>query len=441
MRRSSIAWRLAIGLSLMTAILWLGAAAISGYVVYRELGQAFDQSLEQSAFRLLPLAVHRLREPEEHDEELRVGGEDSEDAFFSYAVLRANGAVVVRGNDVPDEILAAAFVEGFSDIDGRRAFALTDRRSSFRIVVFERTEHRAEALAESIGGLLWPLAALLPLIAAGIWYAVRLAMRPVERLRRDVASRDRSNLAPIDTTDQPVELAPIAEAIGELIERLRAALDAERAFAASSAHELRTPIAGALAQVQRLAIELGDGRDTARLREIETALRHLSQLSEKLLQRARLEAGFARSARSHDLLPVLRLVVRDVQSLSLNAGRVELMVPPEASLAGHIDPDAFAIAVRNLIDNALLHGEADGPVEVRVEPGNGLAVANDGRPVPPETLARLAQPFARGDTTARGTGLGLSIVQTIMDQTGGKLELFSPAPGSTAGFLAVLRLA
>uniref|UniRef100_UPI0035B4EDA7 ATP-binding protein n=1 Tax=Devosia sp. TaxID=1871048 RepID=UPI0035B4EDA7 len=68
-------------------------------------------------------------------------------------------------------------------------------------------------------------------------------------------------------------------------------------------------------------------------------------------------------------------------------------------------------------------------------------VANDGRPVPPETLARLAQPFARGDTTARGTGLGLSIVQTIMDQTGGKLELFSPAPGSTAGFLAVLRLA
>lgn len=441
MKRPSIAWRLAIGLSLMTGILWLGATSIAGFVVYNELGEAFDQSLEQSAYRLLPLAVHRLREPEEGDEELRIEGEESEDQFFSYAVLRPSGAVVVRGNDVPDEILTGDIRDGFADIDGRRAFSLTERRSKFRIIVFERTEHRATALAQSLGGLLWPLAALLPLIVVGIWYAIGLAMRPVQRLSSEVASRDRRNLEPLDIAGQPLELAPIAEAVASLLERLRAALDAERAFAASSAHELRTPIAGALAQVQRLAIELGDGPGTARLLEIEAALRHLAQLSEKLLQLSRLDAGFARSAEQRDLLPVLKLVIRDFQSSSQHAGRVEFAAPQDVTLAGHIDPDAFAIAVRNLVDNGLLHGRAGAPVRVAAEPGNVIRVTSDGPAIEPNVLSGLAEPFVRGMTAARGTGLGLSIVRTIMEQTGGGLRLNSPATGQTDGFEAILTLA
>lgn len=441
MRRPSIAWRLAIGLSLMTGILWLGATSIAGFVVYQELGEAFDQSLEQSAYRLLPLAMHRLREPEEDDEELRINGEESEDQFFSYAVLRPGGAVLVRGNDAPDEILAGDIHDGFADIDGRRAFALTDGRSKYRIIVFERTEHRADAMAQSMAGLLWPLAALLPLIAAGIWFAIGLAMRPVQRLSREVASRDRRNLEPLDVAGQPVELAPIAEAVASLLERLRAALDAERAFAASSAHELRTPIAGALAQAQRLAIELGDGPGTARLREIEVALRHLAQLSEKLLQLSRLDAGFARSTEERDLLPVLELVVRDFQSSSQHAGRVVFSGTYGASLAGHVDPDAFAIALRNLIDNGLVHGRAGAVVRVTTEPGNVVRVASEGAVVDPSVLKGLAEPFARGMTTARGTGLGLSIVRTIMEQTGGSLALNSPASGQVDGFEAILTLA
>ena len=57
MRRSSIAWRLAIGLSIMVAVLWLGAATIAGLVMQRELDSAFDELLEQAAYRLLPLGV------------------------------------------------------------------------------------------------------------------------------------------------------------------------------------------------------------------------------------------------------------------------------------------------------------------------------------------------------------------------------------------------
>ena len=80
-------------------------------------------------------------------------------------------------------------------------------------------------------------------------------MKPVLRLSRDIAAAA-PNLAPLDISDQPSELRPIAEAVARLVERLRAALDAERAFAANSAHELRTPIAGALARTQRMIAEL-----------------------------------------------------------------------------------------------------------------------------------------------------------------------------------------
>ena len=70
----------------------------------------------------------------------------------------------------------------------------------------------------------------------------------------------------------------MADAVASLIERLRAALDAERAFAANSAHELRTPIAGALAQTQRMIVELGDAKDRRRAREVEATLKRLSTL-------------------------------------------------------------------------------------------------------------------------------------------------------------------
>lgn len=442
MRRPSIAWRLAIGLTIMTALLWLGATAIAGLVMQRELDSAYDQLLEQAAYRILPLAMHRIREPGE-DDELRIGGlsDREDDEYFAYYVVRDTGAVVIRAEDVPDSIVAHTVPDGFSASDGRRVFALTDSRSGYRIVVLEHTEHRAAALTQSLGGLLWPLLALIPLIVIGIWYAIGLAMRPVAAMSRDIAARDRRNLTPLNVEGQPVELAPIAEAVADLLERLRSALAAERAFAASSAHELRTPIAGALAQVQQLAIELGSLPEAHRLREVEAALRHLAQLSEKLLQLSRLEAGFARSDRAMDLAPILQLVARDFQSSAHYQNRVTYEDNSAGTLRGSIDIDAFAIAIRNLVENALVHGASDGPVAITAEPGNVVRVVNGGPIVPAGLLETIAEPFARGATSAKGTGLGLSIVRTIMEQTGGTLVLHSPATGRTDGFEAILTLA
>ena len=438
-RRSSIALRLAVWLSIGTGVLWLGAATISTNVLRHELAEAFDDTLQQSAYRLLPLALHDLREPFEHA--LPISGPPGADRMsFTYLVFDGAGNVLLRAEDAPTALSPVPPGDGFLRIGERHAFAAIDNRTGYGIVVLETSDYRGQALWDAVGALFWPLAGLLPIGAAGIWFAVRLAMRPVERLRREIAERGSGNLSPLSKDAHPAELAPIAREVAALLGRLKAAMDVEKDFAANSAHELRTPIAGALAQTQRLAVELGDHPAGSRVREVENSLRKLSQLSEKLLQLARLDAGFARSEVPVDLGPVVDLVVRDLTTMRDGAARVSLTILNDADLVWSIDPDAFAIALRNLIQNGMSHGEKDAPVEVIAGPGAVLRVCSRGAVVPAELLARLSQRYARGDTASRGTGLGLSIVDAIMEQGGGHLSLYSPARGRSDGFEAQLSL-
>ncbi|MFD2029306.1 sensor histidine kinase [Ancylobacter dichloromethanicus] len=405
-----------------------------------QINEAFDQSLRQGALRLLPLAVHEIGEGDKYGlDRVRGSDLDEDEAYFTYYLIDQHGAVVLRTDDAPNDPPPFPISAGFSDVEGRRLFSKTDPRSGFSIVLVERTEHHRAALKAALATVLWPLAGLIPLVAGGIWIAIRLAMRPVERLTHDISQRGSRNLSPLTSDGQPAELAPIAVAVASLLRRLSAALDAERAFAASSAHELRTPIAGALAQTQQLAIELGDQPAGRRLREVELSLRRLAQLSERLLQLSRLEAGFAQAETASDLLPALRLVVRDFQVASGTRSRVRLHVCEGLVLVGRINLDAFAVAVRNLVQNALIHGAPDGLVELIGGPGRQVRVINAGPVVPGATLARIAEPFRRGATSAKGTGLGLSIVRSIMDQTGGSLTLRSPAIERKDGFEAILQ--
>lgn len=437
------------------ALLWVGAASISVAVMQHELNEAYDDSLRESALRLLPLAVHDLRERDHGVDRLIVSGEREDgdgdedgyprdgvehDASFTYFVRDKAGAMVLRDEHAHDDIPAGEPPGGFGELDGQRTFALDDPRSGYSIVIIELSDRRVTALRDSVAALGLPLLALIPLIAGGVWLAMRLALRPLEALRHDIAQRDSRNLEPLHSDRHPAELAPIAEAVGALLGRLKSALDAERAFAARGAHELRTPIAGALAQTQQLADELAGTPEIERVREIEAALKRLSQLSEKLLQLARIEAGFAKADSEIDQLPVLKMVVRDINASTAWRDRVRFNPGIVATLPATIDPDGFAIVLRNLIENGLKHGARTAPVQVLVGPANTLHIQNEGAPLDPAELAQLGRPFVRGETTADGSGLGLSIARGIIEQAGGSLTLNSPIAGTASGVEAVIRL-
>ena len=442
MAPASLTRRLIITLTLAAAVLWLLAAFLAGDTMRSRLDAAFDGGLRETAERLLALAVENLHDDgDEHGpghemHEVPQSGDAGVGEYIVYQVRFANGSIALRSHDAPIEPFALPLQEGFADSGPWRVFTIGTPDHALFIQVAEAIQHRADTLWSSILSLIVPIGVLVPLSALGIFVAIRSGLRPVRKFSAEIGALHASNLAPIGEAGLPRELLPIAEAVDGLIARVSATIEAERAFAANSAHELRTPLAGSLAQTQRLIEEL-DGQPAAgRARQIEASLIRLRAMADKLLQLSRADAGIAAAAKPVDLLPALRLLIEDARRTG--AGRqIELSVEPGRQLVGSIDVDAFGIAVRNLLENAILHGEP--PITVALD-AQMIEIANGGPVVGPEGLARLKTRFVRGQTPSSGSGLGLAIADTIIRQAGGTLELVSPAPGRSDGFCARLRL-
>ena len=89
------------------------------------------------------------------------------------------------------------------------------------------------------------------------------------------------------------------------------------------------------------------------------------------------------------------------------------------------DLDALGIALRNLIENALLHSGETQQVTVRITPLPSIEVLDEGPGIPPDRLDTVRQPFERGESPSPGHGLGLAIVKHIVERHRGRLDISS----------------
>ncbi len=398
--------------------------------------EVFDSALEETGQRLLPLAVRDIVGRDSDDDASQsVATMREHNEYFTYVVRDAEDRVLLRSHKADLSVFPPFTAMGFANTPTHRIYSDAALQGTITISIAEPLARRQMVAREILVGLALPLGLLIPISLIGVWAVVRLSMAPLRRFRSDIEVRGAGDLTPISAEGLPSEIQPNARAVNRLLERLSRTLEAERSFTANSAHELRTPVAAALAQTQRLVIETSDEAARARGREIEAALRRLSRLSEKLMQLARAEGARLRAAEPTDLAAILHMVVNEMTASAGNAGRVELVLP-EAPALSHIDPDAFAILARNLIENALKHGSQQEPVRVTLSADGVLCVANAGAAIAPDVLARLSEPFERGRAQADGAGLGLAIARTIAAGSGGRIELLSPREGRQDGFEA-----
>lgn len=449
----SIALRLILGLAVALAVFWGATAVVTRSVLVDEIDEIITENMATTARRLMPLVLESLdsaaegaRDSDDAARELPdfvdafEADEDGPSGFLAFEVRDAQGKLVLKSPGAEGAALAAAPRPGFVLAHGVLAFTLVDRASGIGLTVLEPGEHRSEAIAEATRALIWPLAWLLPLMAIAVLVLIRFSLAPLLGLSRQIGQRGGGNLTPLDPGNAPSELRPIIAAVDRLMERLRAALDAERVFAANSAHELRTPIAGALAQVQRLKAELTEPGAALRLAEVEARLKRLVDFAEKLLQLSRAEAGIGRADQRVNMTPFLAELVREFNARRLDPVRIEVDNQLGQDLMVAMDADAFAICLRNLLENAAIHGDRSQPIRVTIGQDWVLRVTNHGAIVSADVLATLTRRYARGDTSAKGSGLGLAITDTILRQSGGTLALSSPAPGQSDGFEASLAL-
>jgi two-component system OmpR family sensor kinase len=433
---------LLVGLTL----LWLVGVVGSGFVLQRLIDTKSDDEMRESGAILMSLIRHTddllITAAVMGDTQPPEPSAASHDRFV-YQVRDGTGRLLLRSHHSPPQPFDVPLREGLTDAPPWRVLTLADPARQRWVHFADPLAERRDALVEALLWLMLPLAGVLGFAVYIVWRASRSLTRQVRQTALAVSRQDPQALGLLPLSGVVTEMRPAVEATNRLIGRLADALESERSFTYNSAHELRTPIAAALAQAQLLAASTAGAADEALAKQagaLVASLTRLTRLAERLLALARAEGAEPLTQDWVDLSHVARLVADEFARDSRLAGRQLVVQVSPVRVRG--DLDAIGLALRNLVENAVVHATA--ATTIRVACGSGpdgafVAVIDDGPGVGAEELPRLAKRFARGrQATGQGAGLGLSIVQPLARRLGATLALASPARGARSGFEARL---
>lgn len=283
--------------------------------------------------------------------------------------------------------------DGLHDAPGWRILRATVEGTV--IEAAHATAWRRDEISETALAFLVPVVPLIALLLWGLRRTASEATAPVSRLAAAVSARKPDDFSSLHAGDLPDELLPLAGAFGGHLLRIEAFRQAERDFVANAAHDLRTPLA-----VIRGRLQLSADPDAAATVPVIDAL---TRRLERLLQVSRLEAGASLGRGPADLVRILRLLIDDLRPRSRH--RLHLDDGDLETLMIAADPDAVAILLSNLLENAVEHGS--GEVRLRLAGDGTLTVEN---PTPARTLA--AGRFEKG-VASSGLGLGISIIEAV----------------------------
>ncbi len=223
----------------------------------------------------------------------------------------------------------------------------------------------------------------------------------------------------------------LAYALRQMAQDLQQAAAQRETFLAAVAHDLRTPLAALIAQVEGMLTGVVPV-DAGRLGALQTDLSRLHRMVEDVLLLAGATLGRAPATRRSpvDLGQLARRVAARFTPLADLSG-MTLAVRAGTEMIGAVDPDRVDTVLGNLLHNAIRYGDAGTEIAVDVATEGQLLlihVANHGPDIPPSQLRRLGEPFvdldpARGHRG--GSGLGLAIAQFWVHQHGGELTLRS----------------
>jgi two-component system sensor histidine kinase TctE len=392
----------------------------------QRLNAAYDQDLGDIAHALVPYLREKdgrvwLAFNEQADAVLRA---DSRDQIY-YAVKDVDGHLIAGDRLVPSPPRHEAVPVFWNDVHFDlpvRAVALTTEIAGTTVIVIaaETTHKRDSAARDALLSAIAPALLLTIAAAAAILFGVRRGLGPVDRLRDELQRRTSVDLRPVDESHVAQELQPLVHELNQMLRRLEKAQDSQARFIANAAHQLRTPIAGLVTQIDLAR----SGPDAPQhLEHARSAAARLARLAQQILS---LAAADPVSNPTPSMEPAeLAAIVKDHAEAWLRGARdVEIEFDlQEAPVRG----SALLIGelASNLVDNATRYGARNVRIATRVEAGGALLeVEDDGPGIAPEQRPRVFERFHRlPNASPEGSGLGLAIVAEIAQRHGAKVEV------------------
>ncbi|MBQ7944525.1 MAG: HAMP domain-containing histidine kinase [Lachnospiraceae bacterium] len=373
--------------------------------------------------------------------ELRVATKvESEELFVDF--IRETGADLRLLDEDRQVVSLFTFEKTEAEIfEGEEhPFRLADSEEEYLLIIRyneARSEEIAEAMLRSI-----PFVAVITIVLSvlGAWIFSRYTTRPILRIQhiaQRIADLDFSWYCP-DVRDD--EIGMLSKSINELSDRLHEALDElylrnssledeitlekerERRrmlFFSGVSHELKTPIAIVIGQLEGMQAEIGVYKDREKyLARSAEILQSLNAFIKEVLLVSHIDMSEQREASAVNLSILLQELAGEY---SVYAEDSAIDVTEDLADDVHVYGDEMLLkkALGNIISNAVTHSDVQGRVEVKLARGNGtvqLTVTNFPAHIEEEHLPHLFEAFYRVNQSAKhGSGLGLYITRMILE--------------------------
>lgn len=307
-----------------------------------------------------------------------------------------------------------------------RAYALC-QPGDVRVESWEDMTNRSGLLASIRNDVLGSALLALPAIALITVLALRLALRPLRQMRRDLVRQNVEQIEPLATTGLTPELQPLAGALNRMLEKLRHLRQREAEFIDNAAHELRTPLAALQLHAEMIARAPDDAARQEAVDQLGQSARRIAGLLDQLLMLIRV-GSMPDERTAVPLQPLVREVI--TAFLPVAAQRdIELEVSGSEAASLSSNRALLALLLQTVLDNAIKYAPDGSHIGIELME-RGIAVCDEGPGIPPAERAEVFSRFYRGkNVLAPGSGLGLSIAAEVASRLGLQIKLLDNPSG------------
>jgi signal transduction histidine kinase len=456
MRASSLARRLFLTATAVSAVVLIGAGVLLSTLYRSSVERSFDRRLNVYLKTIVAdVAVSTsttLAEPSALGEPLF----DQLLSGWYWQITRINGGKyeVKSSRSVPETALPAlsnateaenhgGFNEGYvSGPEGQRLRVIqriVDLGEDGRyLVAVAGDSYEIDDDSDDFNDALFvTLSALGFAFLLMVWFQVRFGLRPLGRISSALAAI-RSGRAEKLEGDFPREIEPLSRDVNALIESIREIVDRARMHVGNLAHALKTPLSVLLNETS--------GRNDPLSEKVREQVSMMRDQVQRHLERARLAARTAVVGTISDVTPVVMSLARTMPKIHRDRTlAIETRIIDEVKFSG--ERQDLEEMLGNLVDNACKWANARVEIEVFAKPPQGagergyfhVVIDDDGPGLAPEMHQQIPERGRKLDESKPGSGLGLSIVTELAALYEGKLSLGSAPIGGLRAELVLPR--